>query len=405
MSMVHVWGRRWITIVAAHHVVGCGPSDIDTTPEAMTEDMSLQGMAAPDPQPEMSPEMAEAPSLAPGAESDGMRIDFGVSDAPTTDVEVVCAAQSAASELSRVHLAFLFDVSGSMGNDELRFALKWLPVVAASEAFFAATDSAAISASMTFFPTDSAETRCTDAGYLSPDVALTPLPSPDFSAAIRGLNLTATSQWRSSTPTLHAFNGVASTLRSAAPAVDNLTEAIVLVTDGVPQNCTAEANDIQTVASAVQASGIKTFVVGVANPPDAGPADNLSFLQQLAVAGGTGQAFVVETGDPAKTQADFKAVIDSIRGVAVSCNMEIPLPPVGTAFVPEKVNVVYGNALGERETLKYDQSCGDAEGWRYDDLAEPKTIVLCQTACDTAQRDVTARLSVEFGCERLGSPR
>lgn len=404
MSMIHVWGRRWILIAVAHQAA-CGASDAEMTAEEMTEGMSLQGPPAGGP-PEMPPEMAlEAPNLDPGAESDGTRIDFGVSDEPTTDVEVVCAAQSAASELSRVHLAFVFDVSGSMGDNELRFSLKWLPVVAASEAFFAATDSAAISASMTFFPTDSADTRCTDAAYLSPVVPLTSLPSPDFSAAIRALNLAPTSMWRSSTPTLHAFNGVASTLRSNAVGVDNLTEAIVLVTDGVPQNCSAAANDIQAVANAVQASGIKTFVVGVGNPPGAGPADNLANLHLVAAAGGTGQAFVVETGDPAKTQADFKAVIDSIRGVAVSCNMEIPLPPMGTAFVPEKVNVVYGNALGEHQTLKYDQTCGDAEAWRYDDPTTPKSIVLCQSACEIAQRDVTARLSVEFGCERLGTPR
>jgi hypothetical protein len=67
--------------------------------------------------------------------------------------------------------------------------------------------------------------------------------------------------------------------------------------------------------------------------------------------------------------------------------------------------VVYVNALGEPQRLSYDQSCGDAEGWRYDDPATPKTIVLCQTACDIARREVTARLSVEFGCERLGTPR
>ena len=366
--------------------------------------MALQEMPEA---PVTPPEMAlEPPTLAPGAESDGMRIDFGVSDEPTTDVEVVCAAQSAASELSRVHLAFVFDVSGSMGNNPARFALKWVPVVAATEAFFAATDAAAISASMTFFPTESAETRCTDAAYLAPDVPLTPLPSPDFATAIRALNMIdATSPWRSSTPTLHAFNGVASTLRAAATGVDNLTEAIVLVTDGVPQNCSGPADDTNNVASAIQASGIKTFVVGVANTAATGPAENLSYMHQFATAGGTGQAFVIETGDPAKTQADFKAVIDSIRGVAVSCNMEIPLPPVGTAFVPEKVNVVYGNELGEQRTLNYDQSCADADAWRYDDLTTPRTIVLCQNACDIAQSNVSARLSVEFGCERLGTPR
>ncbi len=404
--MIHVWGKRWILLALLHHTLACGSQDAGATSQSLPENMpEVVPEAAPSP--ELLPEMAlEAPMLGADSESDSSRIDFGVSDERTNDVEVVCAAQSAASELSRVHLAFVFDVSGSMGDNETRFSLKWLPVVAASRAFFEADDGAAIFASMTFFPTDSADTRCTDAAYSSPVVALTPLPSPDFAAAIAGLNLTAASQWRSSTPTLHAFKGVASTLRQAgATATENLTEAIVLVTDGVPQACSAEANDIQAVASAVQASGLKTFVVGVGNPPGAGPADNLANLHLIAAAGGTEQAFVVETGDPAQTEADFRAVIDRIRGVAVSCNMEIPLPPVGTAFVPEKVNVVYLNAVGEERTLTYDPACGNEEAWHYDDAAAPRSIVLCQTACDTVQRDVTARLSVEFGCERLGTPR
>jgi hypothetical protein len=405
MSMPHVWGKRSILIVAAHHALSCAAEDAVAPSQDILGNMP---MAVPEAPPASEPQMATPPPTL-GGEADGMGPDFGVSDEETTEVEVVCAAQSAASELSRVHLAFVFDVSGSMGqaqgDDHSRFNLKWLPVVAASEAFFAATDSAAISASMTFFPTDSADTRCTDAAYVAPIVPLTPLPSPDFSAAIRGLNLTATSTWRQSTPTLHAFNGVASTLHAAAAGVENLTEAIVLVTDGVPQNCSEQANEIQTVANAVQASGIKTFVVGVGNPAGAGPADNLTYLHQFAAAGGTEQAFVIETGDPARTEADFRAVIDRIRGVAVSCNMEIPLPPAGTAFVPEKVNVVYGNASGDQRTLTYDQECVDAGAWRYDDVADPRSIVLCQNACDVAQRDVTARLSVEFGCERLGTPR
>jgi hypothetical protein len=392
-------------IVVAYCAMGCGAEDAGGPSQNTLGNMP---MVVPEAAPSSDPEMADPPPTL-GGEADGMGPDFGVSDEGTTEVEVVCAAQSAASELSRVHLAFVFDVSGSMGqaqgDDHSRFTLKWLPVIAASEAFFAATDSAAISASMTFFPTDSADTRCTDAGYVTPVVPLTPLPSPAFSAAIQSLNLTPTSMWRQSTPTLHAFNGVASTLHAAAAGVENLTEAIVLVTDGLPQSCSGTANQIQTVANAIQVSGITTFVVGVANPPGAGPAETVDYLHQFAAAGGTEQAFVIETGDPAKTQADFRAVIDRIRGVAVSCNMEIPLPPAGTAFVPEKVNVVYGNDSGDQSTMKYDQECDDEDAWRYDDVAAPRSIVLCQTACDTVQRDVTARLSVEFGCERLGSPR
>jgi hypothetical protein len=330
-------------------------------------------------------------------------VDFGVSDAPPGEVEVACAAQSAASELRRVSLAFALDVSGSMGNNETRFSLKWLPVVSAAEAFFSQPESAAISASLTFFPTDSADTRCTDVAYVSPDVPETALPSPVFAAAIRDLSLTPGGNWRSSTPTLHAFNGVVSSVQADSEAGLDAVRAVVLVTDGVPQNC--PDNDVASVVSAVTASGIRTFVVGVGNPPGAGPADNLDNLNLIAEAGGTGQAFIVETGDPAQTEADFRAVIDSIRGIALSCNIGIPLPPVGTAFSPEQVNVTYASDGSEDRRLHYDAQCASTDSWHYDDEAAPTVIVLCGDACSDVQNDVTAELAIEFGCERRGAPR
>lgn len=331
-------------------------------------------------------------------------LDFGVSDEPTTEVEVVCAAQSAASELRRVHLAFLLDVSASMGNNEARFNAKWLPIVAAAEAFFAEEDAAAISASLTFYPAGNNNTRCADDTYLAPHVPATNLPSVTFSTAIQGLGRTPTAQWATATPVLHAFNGTVASLPTTEDGSDLLT-AVVLVTDGVPQGCSAAANDVAAVAAAVRASGVRTFVIGVSNPPGLGNGDNLDNLHLIAEAGGTEAAFIVQTGDPATTQAEFKAVIDGIRGVSVSCNMEIPLPPAGTEFVPEKVNVLYGSSDQPEISLSYDPECADINGWRYDDPAAPSSIVLCEAACLTAQRDASARLNVEFGCERRGTPR
>jgi von Willebrand factor type A domain len=341
----------------------------------------------------------------PGAldESTQSSVNFGVSDEPTNEVEVVCAAQSAASELRHVSLAFLFDVSGSMGgNDQTRFETKWLPVVAASEGFFSEVDAAALSASLTFFPRADAATRCVAQAYAQPDVPETPLPSPLFAEAIAGLNYTLGSNtWRSSTPTLAAYEGM---VASFANQPTDTLRVIVMVTDGVPQNCGA-ADDIQLVADAVRRSGIKTFVVGVANPPGDNAGDNLANLNVVAEAGGTGNAFIVATGDPAQTEADFKAVIDGIRGVSLACNIQIPIPPTGTAFVPEQVNVIYGSAGSAEARLNYDPDCTAPDAWRYDDPSNPATIQLCSESCGRAQREASARLTVEFGCERRSVPR
>jgi hypothetical protein len=356
-------------------------------------------------------EQGPAPMLGPPPETPSAGIiDFGVSDEPTNEVEVVCAAQSAASELRQVYLAFALDVSASMGQGAQRFDLKWLPVITAAEAFFSEPESAAISASLTFFPAQNNNLRCDAASYLVPDVPQTLLPSDVFTNAITALNRTpAIQSWSmdTATPTLAVFNGTVESLNAIDDPSLNVTRAVVLVTDGVPQGCQqGNVNNVAVVAEAVRASGMRTFVVGVANPPGLDGGENLDNLNIIAEAGGTERAFIVQTGDPAQTEAEFKAVIDDIRGVSVSCNIEIPLPPTGTEFIPEKVNVKYSGSGGEVAIdLSYDPGCTTPNTWRYDDPSAPETIVLCGDTCGTVQRDVTASLNVEFGCERRGVPR
>lgn len=395
---------RWSSVVVVAACSGaCGGSEVREPGDGMSPppfdgtSAPLDGTAAPS-------GVGADERQAPPDESALSGPDFGVSDARTTSVEVVCAAQSAASELRHVSMSFLFDVSASMGgNDANRFNTKWLPVVAATEAFFTEPDAAALSASLTFFPREEGGASCTPDAYLQPDVAETPLPSPLFGSAISGLGYAlGSNNWRFSTPTLAAYSGVVAAL---AGAPDDTLRAIVMVTDGVPLGCNNGANDIQRVADAVRASGITTFVIGVANPPGDNAGDNLQNLDVVAEAGGTERAFIIATGDPAQTEADFKAVIDGIRGVTLACNMAIPLPPAGNAFVPEQVNVIYGGAGSPDTRLVYDPDCTTPDGWRYDDPSDPAAIVLCSASCDRAQRDASARLSVEFGCERQGLPR
>jgi hypothetical protein len=390
---------------------GASVTDMTTAPNMPAEQNPDIPSADDGEMPATGEGVREGPVLAPVAPSmdeeppEGV-IDFGVSDEPTTDVEVVCAAQAAASELTRVYLAFAVDISASMWQGANRFLNKWEPVIRASEAFFAEPDSAAISASLTFFPAGAnAEAQCGAATYSLPHVPQRQLPSTDFSGAITALGITDQTPGANffATPTLAAFNGTVESLRAIGETDPEAFRAVVLVTDGVPQTC-ADVS-VQTVADAVRASGIRTYVIGVGNPPQLGAGDNLDELNLIAEAGGTETAFIVQTADPAQAQADFKAVIDGIRGVSVSCNIEIPLPPAGTEFVPEKVNVTYGSAGGEDVKLDYDAECTSPNSWRYDDPAAPATIVLCNDTCTAAQRDVTAKVDVEFGCERRGVVR
>jgi hypothetical protein len=311
-----------------------------------------------------------------------------------------CASAHAEAELLPVYLAFAFDVSGSMGKGDKPWhdrTLKWDPVVAAIRGFLEDPSASGLRASMTVFPADGGEdARCDDASYLEPDVAMTELPSAEFGQALDAIGA---DEWRGGTPTLHVLRGVRAYVderRAAAPG----KYAAVLVTDGYPQDC--DDDEISALAELVSgaAAELPTYVVGVANPPLDDAPDTVSDLEQIAVAGGTGHAYLIDTGDPALTTGRFREAIDAIRGSAIACELTIPAPPDGRAFDKESVSVRYRSGT-DAQALAYEANCAADGAWHYDSPADPARIVLCDSACATLQADPRARLEVEFGCQRV----
>lgn len=319
----------------------------------------------------------------------------------------VCATATASAELAPVHLAFAFDVSGSMGKGDFPWhdvTLKWDPVVAATRAFFEDTASAGFEASLTAFPIDADEDeRCDAESYVEPDVPMTPLPSPNFGEALDEIR---EGDWRGGTPTLAAVNGVLSFISEYSQEHPG-RYVFVLVTDGRPQSCDDEDDSIEAVEEAVAAVAheIPTYVIGVANPPltdeDGNEApDTVSDLRSIAEAGGTESAFLIDTGDPERTSADFLAAVAEIRGVTISCNLAIPAPPDGRTFEKDKVSVAARSGAETRE-LPYAHDCKDSRGWHYDEVGAPTEVVLCPDACAEVQAASDASLSVSFTCETV----
>ncbi|XXX81673.1 VWA domain-containing protein [Sorangium sp. So ce134] len=338
--------------------------------------------------------------------------DFGVGAGPgssgagssTPAGGGACATQTAAASLQPVYLAFAFDVSGSMGKGDKKWhdkSLKWDPVVAATKQFFADPESEGLTASLTFFPAQ--DDKCAAEIYTTPDVPLTPLPSPAFGAALDQIEPMTSSDWRGGTPTAWVMRGTSAFI-GAQRQQNPGKYAIVLVTDGYPQGCDEASDTIDAVvadAQAALAESVPTYVIGVENPPIEGAPDTLDDLDEIATAGGTESAVLIDTGDPSQTTAAFKAAVDRIRSAAVSCTMAIPLPPDGSSFDKEKVRVVYTDGASATKELVYDQSCATADAWRYDEPASPTQIVLCVDTCTTVQADAAAQLSVDFTCESV----
>ncbi|HET9958525.1 MAG TPA: vWA domain-containing protein [Polyangiaceae bacterium] len=316
-----------------------------------------------------------------------------------TSAPETCAATYADTGLEPVYLGFAFDVSGSMGKGDEPYhdvELKWKPVVSATKAFFADPSSSKISASLSFFPAKN--DKCDASSYAEPDVPMTALPSDAFASAIDAITPKSADEWRGGTPTLAVISGVSGFLRSFRANLGAGKFALVLVSDGYPQGCDHEEDEIETVAEEVArvATEFPTYVIGVSNP--AGGPDTVSNLNRVAEAGGTEKAFLIKTGDPEQTSRDFKMVINAIRGRTLSCQATIPKPPDGAVLDTSKVNVSYTKA-GELRPLAYDPACTEAGAWRFDDPTQPTRIELCDAACGDVQASADVKLSVEFGCE------
>lgn len=293
-----------------------------------------------------------------------------------------CATASAQPSPIPVNLVFMFDKSGSMGQSS-----KWTSCAQGLNGFFADPNSKGLNASLQFFPLSP---ECSTSTYQNPAVSMRPLPdASSFSSAI------AANSPSGGTPTLPAEKGAIAYAQQIAQQRPGEKVAIVLVTDGDPNDCSSTPQNVAMAAAAV-ASQIPTYVIGV------GP--SLQNLDTIAMGGGTNKATIVQTNNPAQIVQDFQNALNAIRGLTLACEYTIPMPPNGQALDYGKVNVVFTPTNAPSETLAYSQDCSNPKGWKYDNAANPTKIMLCSGACAEVQKDKSGKIDVVFGCKTNGLP-
>lgn len=305
-----------------------------------------------------------------------------------------CATSSAGANGLPVYLVFMFDKSGSMDQNA-----KWTSATAALDNFFGASTSTGLHASLQFFGIGGKNGgNCNVASYATPAVPMTALPAgPTFQTVI------AKNNPGGGTPTIAAENGaiqyakqVQTTLKPGEKVV------IVLVTDGDPNDCAQNPQDVVAAAAEVAAaaktvaSTIPTYVIGVG--PDA------VNLNAIATGGGTGQAIMVATNNPAQTTADLQKAIGQVRQSALGCDYTLPAPPNGQTLDINSVNVNYTPPGGQPQTLTYSKDCADPNGWHYDNPTTPTLVQMCPGICNTLKTTGAqgAKVDVVFGCKTQG---
>jgi hypothetical protein len=314
-------------------------------------------------------------------------------------MEETCGDEAYQAMLKPLAMHLLVDQSISMTE----FDDRWTPVSTAIQTFVADPSSAGMLVGMGYFPfwTTQTSLKCDATSYQTPDVAIGLLPdhAAVVTASLAGKMFPCCGDRpaeRGSTPTRPAYEGAVNYLSDwLGQNIDHLG-VMVLVTDGEPTDC--QNNDIEDTVALITAAAssvpaIPTYVVGISN---------VANLDQFAVAGGTGVGPFIVDGTGVNTQAEFLAAMQAIRGAALPCAFEVPVPTSGE-FDANKVNVDFDPGDGSAKTPLFQvadlAACATAGGgWYYDNPAAPSSIQLCEASCASVTGVETGSVSITLGC-------
>jgi hypothetical protein len=301
-----------------------------------------------------------------------------------------CAKSTKKAEKLPVDMVIGLDTSFSMDFDD-----KWVNVRDALKTFVANPAYADLGIALQFFPL---RKQCNVVDYSAPAVKLGLQPM------VKGpITLTLDAQQMAGgTPMVPLLEGLTTYLQANANPARK--QVIVLATDGVPDDsCLAptagnKANTIENAVAVASAAfkgtpSIPTFVIGVGS--------ELTALNAIGQAGGTGDAVLVDTA--ANAQAAFLKALDNIRKAAIPC--DFPLPAAGEVDVAN-TNVTYTASDGTSKTyasVGNEAGCSKApnDGWYFDDEAKPTKVILCAGACSVVKADDGGSVDVVFGCPRV----
>lgn len=381
MNFMDTWPRRlsvrhstalMAVLAATITLAGCSSGDPQVI-QPVSQDGGPDGKTADVVAPDVSQQ--------PDAPEDVSTFDTGPADSGSLFDK--CATSKAAAHLIPLDLFVMLDQSGSMTGP------KWTAVTDALKGFAAKKENAELGMGLQFFPLPGASV-CKYEAYATPEVPLAPL-STNASLIAEAI---AKHKPAGETPTLPAVQGALDQAKTWLTAHPERSVAVILATDGDPNVCGSTVDNVAKAAKLgyEHAPSVTTFVIGVGS--------QLTSLDQVAAAGGSTKAYIVDDSQQ-NTQSQFAKALQDIRGKALSCEFDIPQPEAGTLDYA-KVNVVHRDKDGAQTVygkVASEQACGADGGWYYDDDKQPSKVLLCQSTCDAVQADSQGEIEVIFGCE------
>lgn len=241
---------------------------------------------------------------------------------------------------------------------------------------------------------------CSSAHYGSPAVSYGALPTNAsfVKSSLAGHDVGGL------TPTAPALQGAIDAAKAQKTANPTHASAVVLVTDGFPTDCSPiDIPGVSTIAQGGKTAGVSTYVIGVFTKDEESAAK--TNLNQIASAGGSGTAFVVNTSQ--NVAQVFGQALTAIRGQALPCEYTLPVPKSGTPDYA-KVNVQY-TSNGKPTTIYYVANAGACDptsgGWYYDvdpsGGGKPTKVEICPATCGGFKADLTAKVDIVQGCKTV----
>ncbi|HMA95824.1 MAG TPA: vWA domain-containing protein [Polyangiaceae bacterium] len=357
---------------------------------------------------------------AGGESSSGNAVGFALTSDGRCQLNVAdqaCSFEAFETENVPLDIFVMFDRSGSMcscvdppmnGNpcpDPTCKKTRLQAIREAMSAFMVDNGSNGLGIGLGYFgqqPIGAAD--CRPETYAVPSVTISGLPE-NSTSMMASLN---TADPIGETPTGGAIRGACTYARQWKSAHAEREVVILFVTDGEPKapvTCpNGEGACCPTLVDANQAAAeclsgsirIKTYVLGV------GPF--LQNLDQIANAGGTSRAYLVEGGDVAQ---EVLNALNEIRGNAtIPCDFALPTSDPGRQVDLGKINIAYANSDCNGRVFYHVESanaCTGQGGWYYDNPNQPSRVQLCPSSCNEVSGP-SGKLAFYIGCNTLQTP-
>ena len=297
----------------------------------------------------------------------------------------------------------------------------WTETTGAVRAFANDPKSAGLDVGLGFFPplnaTGATQGACDGSSCAVPAVPIGRLPAtaPALEAALLTGVPSSNSLAPNYTPTECGMRGMVDYCKAYTKQTGVQCVA-VLITDGAPTRCSADAQVLTKIALDGKALGVKTFTIGMFGA-------NFILLDALANAGGTdcdpqSASFACDVSQGDTLLAALNAIRESVKVTEtrtevqtkqLDCEWKIPPPPAGEVFDPAKVNFQFTGQSGAVKRVGFVpsaaacKSTGDL-GWYFDDPAKPAKISVCPASCAEIKAAKDASVDITFGCAREDAP-